>query len=182
MKVLLSAAIMISIATPQYSVAAIDIRELPTWVNTPKRVAAAVGFLSFIYLAGFKDEPDANPMGLTEGLKGFVTKNPLSKNYLQHALKFIDDVIVGYAGKRRGFRVLTSKITPDGQPSVDAKMQKVMKDGEHVELFTANNAGPYGLMGTLWYYIKPVSDGLGELRKAEKAFKWTGNALTRHVD
>ncbi len=126
-------------------------------ITSPLKLAAACIAIPLFARLVHKDEPAEKPLGLTEGLKGFVTINPLSKAYYTNILRFIDDVIIGFKGKKRGFfQVGASRIGYDGQKQVVAEITRPTANGtgtEKVAYSTYGNAMPYGLLGNALGYI-----------------------------
>lgn len=150
--------------------------------NSPAKIGA-LAFIGSIAVLACKDEPVQNPMGITDGVKGFFTTNPLSKKYLQHLYQFIDEVVIGYAGKKRGFRVLSSKINYEGKPqSVAAIKQQLMNGAEEVTFYKFGNAAPYGILGTIWAYVTQVTDGLKKLKDGVEAVQWTHDVVVNNLD
>jgi hypothetical protein len=145
--------------------------------KNPQTYAILVAFGAFAHMI-CKEDPAAKPMGLKEGVKGLFTQNPFTQKYLTHVGTFIDDVVIGYAGKKRGIRALGSKLLIEGEPqSIDAHAQKIMNNNENVAFYKYNNAAPYGMLGTVWAYAAGIGKGFKELRETAQTAQWVGSQI-----
>ena len=94
-------------------------------------------------------------------LKVHINKSTTSEMFslLWHTL---DDIIIGYQGKVRGLMPYGRKIVVEGEAVVESTIRSQMS-GEIIELRRYPNIPPYGLLGTLWAYIKPIGSELKSL-------------------
>ena len=132
-----------------------------TFEITPKKVALTIGFVAFGYLVT-KDEPDPDHLTITKGFKGLYSKSERKTNFVNHLVRLVDHVLIGYTGKKRGIKPFGHKVIIEG----DEKLidTKVGKNGTKIEIYKYDNCPPYGIMGIAWAYIKPILGALKDVK------------------
>jgi len=155
--------------------------------NVIAKAATTPGIITLVTGAAFwrmvyKAELEGNTEVVKRDIKWLKDnhKKALSKNYLKRCamavVHFVDNVIIGSPGKKRGIKAWGTKLVMDGDPEFNDT--EIGPDGEELKFRRYGDKPAYGMMGTAWgVYIYPVISHLKELKNLGEFISWSGKEI-----
>lgn len=122
-----------------------------------------------------KEGPDAMPYTPKKGLEDLRNTPIVSKEFLKKCWDWVNHVIIGFPGKKKGITPVGSKIFIEGMPRVHA--EKKLADGTNIEIIHYESVPAYGLLGTTWSYLSPSLDALKKIKEIIEIERWFCNQI-----
>ncbi len=119
-----------------------------------------------------KDEPDKNPLNMQTAFEGIIKPSARKLSLWEHIVKSIDDVVIGFQGKKAGLRVFGSKVIVEGHIKPEFTTNHIYPNGEEAKFFMRHNAAPYGIMGIAYANIMCVLKGLKDVKEANETLSY----------